>query len=262
MRRAIYPICLTILFFFLSPSFLQAKSSPNELDHLADKALTYTQFGELDKAKLTLQQFKDTFESTSFINNLMTMDQLRILTVTFDQAEEAVTAVDMNNKERIAHVKRFRLAYDATHSSYQPLWVKMETPVMSAFKEMKAAMAEGNVSLYHEYLNEFLVQYSIVQPSIQVDLASDRAQEVHARVQYVDRYRQDILKDETKLIEVDKLEHDLHKLFDEMTGDETDPSFWWVMFTTGGIIISTLSYVGFRKYRAERTKKEPKRLHD
>ncbi|MEN2454698.1 sporulation protein YpjB, partial [Bacillus sp. JR_15] len=38
--------------------------------------------------------------------------------------------------------------------------------------------------------------------------------------------------------------------------DEADPSLLWVILTTGSIILLTLTYVGFRKYRAEKEKKQ------
>ena len=41
--------------------------------------------------------------------------------------------------------------------------------------------------------------------------------------------------------------------------DEADPSLIWVIISTGGMIVLTLSYVGWRKYRGE---KEKNRTHE
>ncbi len=35
---------------------------------------------------------------------------------------------------------------------------------------------------------------------------------------------------------------------------EADPSLWWVIISTGGIIVLTLSYVGWRNIKAEKEK--------
>ncbi|MDI5789376.1 sporulation protein YpjB [Bacillus licheniformis] len=53
----------------------------------------------------------------------------------------------------------------------------------------------------------------------------------------------------------------LEDVFDQVEEDDADPSLLWVILTTGSIILSTLTYVGFRKYKAEedRRRKE-KRL--
>ena len=44
----------------------------------------------------------------------------------------------------------------------------------------------------------------------------------------------------------------LQTIFEGLTEDEADPSLWWVIISTGSIIILTLSYVGWRKYKGER----------
>jgi sporulation protein YpjB len=62
----------------------------------------------------------------------------------------------------------------------------------------------------------------------------------------------------TKLERLTLLQKDLKKVFDKVERDDADPSLLWVILTTGGIIITALTYVGYRKYRAEK-KKEKKR---
>jgi sporulation protein YpjB len=52
--------------------------------------------------------------------------------------------------------------------------------------------------------------------------------------------------------ELEGLETDLKKLFSDMDEDQTDPSLWWVIISTGSIIIMTLSYVGWRKYKGDK----------
>jgi sporulation protein YpjB len=37
-----------------------------------------------------------------------------------------------------------------------------------------------------------------------------------------------------------------------MDQDQADPSLWWVIISTGSIIIMTLSYVGWRKYKGDK----------
>lgn len=60
----------------------------------------------------------------------------------------------------------------------------------------------------------------------------------------------------TKLERLTKLEEDLSSVFAHVDQDEADPSLLWVILTTGSIILLTLTYVGFRKYRAEKEKKQ------
>ncbi len=64
----------------------------------------------------------------------------------------------------------------------------------------------------------------------------------------------EILSDNDARQELLVLETDLQTIFDGLSEDEADPSLWWVIISTGSIIILTLSYVGWRKYKGEREK--------
>ncbi len=59
--------------------------------------------------------------------------------------------------------------------------------------------------------------------------------------------------------ELTSLETDLEKLFENKKEDEADPSLWWVIISTGSIIVSTLSYVGWRKYKGQDEEKKSER---
>ena len=78
-----------------------------------------------------------------------------------------------------------------------------------------------------------------------------------ARIEFIDKYRPEILAENVSHMELEALEAELQLLFDEMTEDEADPSLWWVIISTGSIIILTLSYVGWRKYKGDQEKEKP-----
>ena len=59
------------------------------------------------------------------------------------------------------------------------------------------------------------------------------------------------MTESSKLERLTLLEKDLEDVFDQVEEDDADPSLLWVILTTGSIILSTLTYVGFRKYKAE-----------
>jgi len=73
-----------------------------------------------------------------------------------------------------------------------------------------------------------------------------------ARINFIDVYRSQIVSNPKSLKELDGLETDLKKLFTDMDEDQVDPSLWWVIISTGSIIIMTLSYVGWRKYKGDK----------
>ena len=112
----------------------------------------------------------------------------------------------------------------------------------------------GNVKYFNEKLNSFLALYEVVYPSMKIDVSSERIQKLDTRINFVDQYRVEILTDNDARQELLVLETELQTIFDGLTEDEADPSLWWVIISTGSIIILTLSYVGWRKYRGEHEK--------
>lgn len=186
------------------------------------------------------------------------MDELQILTGARDEAVEVITSPSADTNERINSAIKFRLAVDAVSSGQQPLWTQMEEQVMASYREMKDAAINQNKVEYEAKLNSFLTLYQIINPSLKLDVTTAQFQKLNTLVDFLDTYRLQVFtKAETK--ELDELEAELEDVFNQVYEDEADPSLWWVIISTGSIIILTLSYVGWRKYLGD--KEEKRRRH-
>lgn len=232
-------------------------STLSELDQLADESLQLTKFSRLEEAKSILERFAVKFSEQGIKDGNFTMDELRVLTASHHEALRAVTNINMDQDERIRLVTSFRLAADAISSTHQPMWIEMEAAVMNDFQEMKNAALEGNKEAYNHNLNTFLSTYTVIQPSLKIDLAADKLQKLDSKITFIDRNRSDFSEQEWT-VHLESLEKDLQKIFSDPDEDEADPSLWWVISMTGGIIIMTLSYVSWRKYKGERQQRKRK----
>ena len=87
---------------------------------------------------------------------------------------------------------------------------------------------------------------------MKIDVSVENIQRLDARINFIDEYRAQVVNNMKSQQELDGLETDLKNLFENMDEDEADPSLWWVIISTGSIIILTLSYVGWRKYQGEK----------
>jgi sporulation protein YpjB len=81
-------------------------------------------------------------------------------------------------------------------------------------------------------------------------------QKIDSKIAFFDHYRSRFAEQDWAL-QMDNFEEELKSLFSGAKEDETDPSLWWVISMTGGTIVLTLSYVGWRKYKGD--KKEARR---
>ncbi|HYK72528.1 MAG TPA: sporulation protein YpjB [Pseudoneobacillus sp.] len=260
MKAKVLSIFLVI--FMIIPFYVSAeKASPlTELDQISDDALQMVKLNKYEDAKKLLQYFSKQFLSFTGNGQPFTMDELRIVTISHNDALEAVTSASMGQPERVNRLTQFRLVMDAVTSTHQPLWAEMEGPIMSTFNQVKEAANSGDNIGFHETFNSFLTMYEMIYPSIKIDIPADRVQQIDARINFIDEYRPQILAQATSQKELQALETDLESIFDEMTEDEADPSLWWVMISTGSIIIMTLSYVGWKKYKGDKqSKKDYKR---
>lgn len=255
---------LVAIILLLTPISVNAEvQTPMEkLDDISDEALQMVKFHRYEDAKKLLDYFSDQFTSVSGKEQPLSLDEVRIIHTSHDEAMEAAVSPTMDHEERINKLTKFRLVIDAIVTSHQPLWTEMESQIMTAFTHAKEAAMNGDTAHFHTNFNTFLSLYNVIYPSMKIDVSAENIQRLDARIQFIDEYRSQVINNEEKRQELDKLDTDLKNLFANIEDDEADPSLWWVIISTGSIIIMTLSYVGFRKYQGEKElKKNRSREH-
>lgn len=92
----------------------------------------------------------------------------------------------------------------------------------------------------------------MIYPSLTIDISEDQLDTVGKHIEVIEQEGFQQMTESTKLERLSLLQNDLKSVFDRVEEDDADPSLLWVMITTGGIIITALTYVGYRKYRAEK----------
>lgn len=250
-------IGIVVVIFFILPLAMHAEHdrSFGELNDLSDHALRLTKQERFGEAKQLLEHFSDEFVKVSIQNRQFSMDELRIITMSHKSALEAVTSSSLALEERIRRVTQFRLAIDAVHSENQPLWAEMEPSVMASFKELKQTALESEAEGYQTRLQNFLEKYEMLLPSVRVDVKPEYVQRMEAHINFLTEMDAEEVDGKNKKNQLELMEKDLKELFNKLNRDETDPSLLWVMITTGSIIILTLSYVGWKKYRGDKNKR-------
>jgi sporulation protein YpjB len=251
-----------LLFFaiimMLTPTMVFAEhSSPLEkLDDISDEALQMVKFHRYEDAKNLLDYFSDQFTSISGNDKSLSMDELRIVMTSHDEAVEAAVSSNMNYEERINKLTKFRLVIDAIAKNNQPLWIEMEGQIMSAVHKAKEAAIIGDTAHFNSNFNDFLTLYNVIYPSMKIDVPIENIQKLDARINFIDEYRTQVVNNAKTQRELNNLQTDLKNLFENKKDDGADPSIWWVIISTGSIIIMTLSYVGWRKYIGEKDSKK------
>ncbi|MFP5113387.1 sporulation protein YpjB [Bacillaceae bacterium C204] len=249
---------LFAIIMMLTPTTIYAEQqSPMEkLDDISDEALQMVKFHRYEDAKRLLDYFSEQFTSIAGTDQPLTMDEVRIINTSHDEAVEAAVSSNMKYEERINKLVKFRLVIDAIATNHQPLWVEMEDQIMTAFHQAKDAAKKGDSGHFHTNFNSFLSLYNVIYPSMKIDVSVENVQKLDARIDFINEYRSQVVNNSKSQQELDKLDTDLVNLFSKMEEDEADPNIWWVIISTGSIIIMTLSYVGWRKYQGDKNLKK------
>ena len=225
-----------------------------KLDQISDQALQLAKNGRFEEAKGVLTYFSDQFFQMNARDRLKSADELRAITVTHENALKTITASSLPDEEKIDKVTQFRLVVDAIHSTHQPLWSEMETTVMGAFDQLEKAVDQGEKEAFTVSLRQFLNRYELIEPSVKIDVPSEEAKKIDKEIEMLQTPAFQQLSQEDQQKHLKNMRADLQTLFDGVKKVEADPSLIWVMISTGGLIVLTLSYVGWRKYRGEKEK--------
>lgn len=263
MRRWI--IVLSIVLFSLKPLIGYSEHTSKhtdeweKLDNITDQALQLVKHEKYEEAKKLLTYFSDKFENSILQEKRFSMDEIRLITTTYEEAEKALTLAAASHENRIQAVTKFRLVVDSVNSEYQPLWAQMENSVMTTFQSMKESVKLADDDSFQIYLDQFLTKYETIQPSIMLDLEPQESQKIASYISFLEKYRDEFISNDSRMGHMQSLEDELIKMFKQMKEDDADPSLIWVMISTGSIIIVTLSYVGWRKYKGDKEKEAAKR---
>ncbi|WP_316569800.1 sporulation protein YpjB [Neobacillus sp. YIM B06451] len=246
---------LFVLLIVLFPVQVLADSQPagiEQLDTLSDDAFQMVKNQRYEDAKKLLNYFSEQLQSMSPGLIPFSADEARIVSMSRDEALDAVASPTLEYSEKVNKVTRFRLVMDALATSRDPLWTELEDQVMGAFSGAKKAAFDGEPMAFHANVNSFLSLYDLIYPSMKIDIQANSMKKLDAKVDFLSAFSPSKPASESERAELDELEASLQNIFAGIEEDEADPSIWWVIISTGGIIILTLSYVGWRKYKADR----------
>lgn len=185
----------------------------------------------------------------------LSINELRVISASYEKALDAVENDGMSYEDRIDKVTQFRLVVDAILSEHQPLWSTMEEPIMTTFAELKTEMEKEDWAAFQHEWNRFLSLYSVIYPSLTVDVDSKNIDKIETHISAVNDKMFFEISKKTRQKHMMEIEKDLKNIFDRVKNDEADPSLLWVMFTTGSVIFIALAYTGWKKYKGEKTDK-------
>ncbi|ASS91719.1 MAG: sporulation protein YpjB [Bacillaceae bacterium] len=255
MKKWISTLIVLLLFFLLQiPINAKEKNNWETLDVMTNYAWQLSKQKKFDEAKQLLLFLENEFKENN-VENRLSINELRVISASYEKALDAVENDGMSYEDRIDKVTQFRLVVDAILSEHQPLWSTMEEPIMTTFAELKTEMEKEDWAAFQHEWNRFLSLYSVIYPSLTVDVDSKNIDKIETHISAVNDKMFFEISKKTRQKHMMEIEKDLKNIFDRVKNDEADPSLLWVMFSTGSVIFIALAYTGWKKYKGEKTDK-------
>lgn len=252
---------LTMILLIVMASPIYAKENVmedkwRELNLTSDKVLQLVKQQKYEEAKQLMEYFSKEFVTIHYDEYQLSMNDLRVITTSYDRAMEAVTSVSLNHEERVLLATEFRLVVDAIVTEQHPLWLNSKRTILTNIDRLTEFAVKGDNQGFQHQLNAFLRQYKMIRPALMLDLKPEEFQRLEAHTQFLERYRQQIVNDKDKQSQLQLLKEDFQRLYEKIEKDQADTSLLWVILSIGGMIIVSLSYVGWKKYKAERRREK------
>ncbi len=213
---------------------------------IAANALEFGKQEKFDRAKTMLDEFSNAFPGDQ--SSELSTIELRVILNTHDRALKAVTAMDKAVDQRIQSLTEFRLAVDALVAEDQPMWKQTDDQILPLITEMSTAIEHGDVDVYNASKDRFIGTYSVIRPAMAIDLSPETQQRLDSHIAFIERYGSE--RNSELSGQLQTMKDDFKQAYHPSSSEEA--SLLWLIVSIGGIIIATLIYVTYRKYRGEK----------
>ncbi|MED2943599.1 sporulation protein YpjB [Bacillus swezeyi] len=247
-------LCILLALMFPADGLIAEESSAlQELTELSDTVFQLTRQSQYDEAVQILHYFEERLKAAERdgTEDVMTGSEIRQVSLAHHDMLKSLESEETEKKVKFKAAAQFRMLMDAIESDHDPLWGSLKKPIMDSFRSLKADIQKEDNLTFREQWNHFLSLYDTIYPSLTIDISPKQLRSVSNHIEVVEHRDFQQMTESSKLERLTLLEKDLEDVFNQVEEDDADPSLLWVILTTGSIILSTLTYVGFRKYKAE-----------
>lgn len=248
------------LFTAIVPIDALTSSNMEKLNKEVEIALRLVELKYYEESLNRLEEFTGfSLAATTLKEHNLTVDELQAVSKVYEEAMETLKMETRTHDEKVQSVMKLRLVVDAVQTEHQPLWTEMESQIMLAIDEALVSILEQERSSFHLSIDHLLTQYALIYDSLQIDVDQETMQRLDGRIRYIDQYRANIFEEAGAQKELVLLKEELQATFADWKEDEADPSLWWVIISTGSLIVISLFYTGWRKFVGTRRNQKDKK---
>ncbi|WP_164984950.1 sporulation protein YpjB [Ammoniphilus sp. CFH 90114] len=266
MKKKLYLLLITILLMvWCLPALTLGEQEETHkdllqtLDRLSQEVLSHTEQGQIAEAKAKLDELAQGFTQIGF-HKKISIEALELASNSLVQGKQVYAAVSPDKKEALWHATQIRLLIDALTHPNQPIWKGYHMTYLEQVSKMIHHSERKQVNDLSNALQENLKLYMILKPSFAVNHSPSTMQMLDSLYNFL---QQQSRLDEVNWLAVQSALEQLREVTGNVFLGKEEFTFAWyissnspiAMITLMGLILlSSLSYVGWRMYMGQRVR--------
>lgn len=266
MRYSVFmPILIVfIMSFVMIPQVLAIEHPSQELDQLSKQVYDLTKTKQYEKAKEKMDELAKVFTSQVSDKN-PDIESLDIMTRTIVQGKRAFASVELDEDRLNWHALQIRLMTDALTHQHQPLWKNYYKTYMEQVNQMISSVSRREGDGFREALERNYQLYATLRPAIAVSQSVNTVEMMDSLYQFLHNKKKDPHSSWEELNGgLTQLKQSAEQLFLTNSRDAYSPvsgsSPLGIIIAVAAMVLSTLTYVGWKKYKGERKVNLPRSI--
>ncbi len=262
-----YPLFMTILivlivsYMIFSQAFAIEQPS-QELDQLSKQVYDLTKTKQYEKAKEKMDELAKVFTAQVSDKN-PDIESLDIMTRTIVQGKRAFAMVELDDDRLNWHALQIRLMTDALTHQHQPLWKNYYKTYMEQVNLMISSVSRREADGFREALEKNYQLYATLRPAVAVSHSISTVEMMDSLYQFLHNKKKNPHSSWEELNGgLTQLKESVEQLFSANSRDAYSPvngsSPLGIIIAVAAMVLSTLTYVGWKKYKGERRVEEPR----
>lgn len=254
-------VLMVVLIFFYSiiPSAYGSNdiTQLQKLDQLSEEVYNLTKSQQYDAAKDKLEQLSETFAST-YSENKMDIESLEIFTRTIVNGKRAFSTVAIDEDRLLWHALQIRLMIDSFSHRYQPLWKNYYSTYAEQINRLLMFASRQDAQSYNQELEKNHQLYLTLRPAILVNQSVQTIEMFDSLYQFLGTKESKTSASWEEITGgLEQLKQAVQQVFlgadkDTAAMNMAGGSPYVIITGIAAIVITTLTYVAWRKYRGEK----------
>lgn len=246
-------VCYSLLFIMPTTSLADHHLPEHQKEHklaslnqLADQFYNAAKAGEIGEARKHIIAINDMVVTVHF-EGVVSVEGLEALLETIIAGKQAFAAISLERQEATVAAAKVRLAVDALSHPKNPMWLQYYNVLKADGLALHKAVNSNEETQISEALQRMLAHYAIIRPALLINREPAEVNKMDSYLKFLHNEPQHMLKKgEYELMLSELFERQASSTYVELDAQQHVSMLWTAVI--GGIIISVLGYVAWRKY--------------